>query len=102
LPDLTLITELAKTAQMISIYSMGICGEERFKVPALKEVRLWRGKAEGHQVKKSRYALDMGSQNLSLFFKELCHWVAERFARKWPEASLDSVNGKMTQLPSTE
>jgi hypothetical protein len=36
----TLITEPAKTAYMIHISCMGICGEDDFRYPRLKERRL--------------------------------------------------------------
>ena len=60
LPNPSLITEPAITADMICISSRGICGEDDFGCPRLKEGSLSTGKAEGHQVEKSRYGLDMG------------------------------------------
>jgi hypothetical protein len=61
LPNPSLITEPAKTADMISISSKGICGEDGFGGQRLKKAIIPAGKAGGHQVKKSRYALDMES-----------------------------------------
>ena len=53
LPNPSLITESPKSADMISISSMGICGEDDSRCPRLKEVRLVAGMAGGHQVEKS-------------------------------------------------
>jgi hypothetical protein len=50
-----------RVVDMTSISSRGICGEDNFRCPRLKEARLPAGKAGGHQVEKSRCDLDMGS-----------------------------------------
>jgi hypothetical protein len=60
LPNPSLITEPAKTAEMICISSKGFCGEDDCGYPRLKKARLPAGKAGSHQVEKSRYVLDMG------------------------------------------
>jgi len=53
LPDPFLITKPAKALDMVCISSRGICGEDDFGCPRLKEGSLSTGKAEGHQVEKS-------------------------------------------------
>jgi hypothetical protein len=40
LPDPSVITELAKTADKISIYFKGVCGKNDFRYPYLKEANL--------------------------------------------------------------
>ena len=59
LPSPSIITEQGKVAGIISIFSQGICGEDNFGCPRLKEGKLWAGKAGGDEVKKSRYAPDI-------------------------------------------
>ena len=59
LPNCSIITNRAKIADMISISSEGLCGVEDFRGPRLNGARLTVGKAGGHRVEKSRYALDM-------------------------------------------
>jgi hypothetical protein len=44
LSSISLITGPSKIARMIFISSQGICGEDDFKYPSLKEVRLLAGK----------------------------------------------------------
>jgi hypothetical protein len=53
LPNSSLIPEPAKTADMISISSKGLRGEEDFRYQRLKKAMLAEGKAEAHQIKKS-------------------------------------------------
>jgi hypothetical protein len=59
LPNPFIITEPSKTADMTSISSKGICGEEDFRHLGLKEARLSAEMARGFQVEKYRYGLDM-------------------------------------------
>jgi hypothetical protein len=59
LPNPSPITDLAKTADKISISSAGICGEDDFKCSGLNQARLPVGMRGGHTVKERRYALDM-------------------------------------------
>jgi hypothetical protein len=56
LPDPSVITELAKTADKIFISSQGRCGGKDFRCAHLKGVRLQDGKGEGYRVERSRYA----------------------------------------------
>jgi hypothetical protein len=58
LPKSKLIPALPKIADMVSISSKGLCGGNDFRCTHLKEGRLSSAKAWGHQVEKSRYALD--------------------------------------------
>jgi len=53
LPNPSLITDPAKTADMISISSRGICGEEDFRRPRLRESIRLRGKTGILQPEKS-------------------------------------------------
>jgi hypothetical protein len=61
LPDSSLITEPAKTAGMIFISTRGVCGEDDFRYPSLKKIRLLGGKVGINQIEKSRSALEIGS-----------------------------------------
>jgi hypothetical protein len=58
LPKPSLITEPKKTAYMISISGMGVCGGNDFWRPRSKEDGLSAGKSGGHQVEKSQYGMD--------------------------------------------
>jgi hypothetical protein len=68
LPESAVIISTEKTADMISISRLGLCGGGDFRCPSLKEGKSWMGKAGGPQVEERRYALD--SKILSKPLKE--------------------------------
>jgi hypothetical protein len=60
LPNSSLFAGPEKTADMISISSKGICGEDDLGCPRLKKARLPAGIGGGLKVEKRRYSMDMG------------------------------------------
>jgi hypothetical protein len=73
LPKSVLIAYALKTADMISISSRGICGEDDFRCARLKKARLPAGTAGVFQAKKYRYGVDMGG----FWFRDKCRIIAD-------------------------
>lgn len=61
LPESSIIVWAGKMPDMIPTSSGGLCGQDDFRWQRFKAARLPAAKPGDHQVKKTRYGLDMGS-----------------------------------------